>query len=144
MKTSTIIEVYKALKEAKLTKMESKEKFAVIKIMRSIKPIAEEWDAFMATVDEKLKGENHEAIVAMIQQWQKEGDNTTLTMEERKEVNEYIAKFNAERNELINAELAKEVEVSFERISEETFERFIDSNDMDVNVLTILSESICG
>lgn len=144
MKTSTIIEVYKALKEAKLTKMESKEKFAVIRIMRAVKPVAEEWDAFMATVDEKLKGENHEAIVAMIQQWQKEGDNTTLTMEERKEVNEYIAKFNAERNELINAELAKEVEVSFERISEETFERFIDSNDMDVNVLTMLSENICG
>lgn len=144
MKTSTIIEVYKALKEAKLTKMESKEKFAVIRIMRAVKPVAEEWDAFMATVDEKLKGENHEAIAAMIQQWQKEGDNTTLTMEERKEVNEYIAKFNAERNELINAELAKEVEVSFERISEETFERFIDSNDMDVNVLTMLSENICG
>lgn len=144
MKRSTIIEVYKALKEAKLTKMESKEKFAVIRIMRAVKPVAEEWDAFMATVDEKLKGENHEAIVAMIQQWQKEGDNTTLTMEERKEVNEYIAKFNAERNELINAELAKEVEVSFERISEETFERFIDSNDMDVNVLTMLSENICG
>ena len=136
MKTSAVIEVYKALKEAKLTKMESKEKFQVIKIMRSIKPVAEEWDAFMATVDEKLKGENHEAIVAMIQQWQREGDNTTLTMEERKKINEYIAKFNTERNELINAELAKEVEVSFER--------FVDSNDMDVNVLTMLSENICG
>lgn len=143
MKTSAVIEVYKALKEAKLTKMESKEKFQIIKIMRAVKPVAEEWDAFMATVDEKLKGENHETIVAMIQQWQREGDNTTLTMEERKEVNEYIAKFNAERNELINAELAKEVEVSFERISEEAFERFVDSNDMDVSVLTILSESIC-
>lgn len=143
MKTSAVIEVYKALKEAKLTKMESKEKFQIIKIMRAVKPVAEEWDAFMATVDEKLKGENHETIVAMIQQWQREGDNTTLTMEERKEVNEYIAKFNAERNELINAELAKEVEVSFERISEEAFERFVDSNDMDVSVLTTLSESIC-
>lgn len=144
MKTSTIIEVYKALKEAKLTKMESKEKFAVIRIMRAVKPVAEEWDAFLSTVDEKLRGECHEEMVAKIQQWQKEGEQTTLTMEERKEVNEYIAKFNAERNELINAELAKEVEVSFERISEEAFERFIDSNDMDVNVLTILSESICG
>ena len=144
MKTSTVIEVYKALKEAKLTKMESKEKFAVIRIMRAVKPVAEEWDAFLSTVDEKLRGEGHEEMVAKIQQWQKEGDNTTLTMEERKEVNEYIAKFNAERNELINAELAKEVEVSFERISEEAFERFVDSNDMDVNMLTMLSENICG
>lgn len=144
MKTSTIIEVYKALKEAKLTKMESKEKFAVIRIMRAVKPVAEEWDAFLSTVDEKLRGEGHEEMVAKIQQWQKEGEQTTLTEEERREVNAYIMRYNKEREELLHAELAKEVEVSFERISEEAFERFIDSNDMDVNVLTILSESICG
>lgn len=143
MKTSTIIEVYKALKEAKLTKMESKEKFQVIKIMRAVKPVAEEWDAFLSTVDEKLRGEGHEEMVAKIQQWQKEGEQTTLTEEERREVNAYIMRYNRERDELLHSELAKEVEVKFEPLTEEAFERFLDSNDMTVEVLGVLSEAIC-
>lgn len=143
MKTSTVIEVYKALKEAKLTKMESKEKFQVIKIMRAVKPVAEEWDAFIATVDEKLRGEGHEEMAAKIQQWQKEGEQTTLTEEERREVNAYIMRYNREREELLHSELAKEVEVKFEPLTEEAFERFLDSNDMTVEVLGLLSEAIC-
>lgn len=143
MKTSTIIEVYKALKEAKLTKMESKEKFQVIKIMREIKPTAEEWDSFISTVDEKLKGENHDEMAEKIKQWQKEGENTTLTLDERKEVNEYIAKYNAERNELVNAEMEKEVEVKYERISQEAFERLVDSNDLSVGVMEMLYGELC-
>lgn len=143
MKTSTVIEVYKALKEAKLTKMESKEKFAVIRIMRAVKPVAEEWDAFLSTVDEKLRGEGHEEMVAKIQQWQKEGEQTTLTEEERREVNAYIMRYNREREELLHSELAKEVEVKFEPLTEEAFERFLDSNDMTVEVLGLLSEAIC-
>ena len=142
MKISTIIEVYKALKEAKLTKMESKEKFAVIRIMRAVKPVAEEWDAFLSTVDEKLRGEGHEEMVAKIQQWQKEGEQTTLTEEERREVNAYIMRYNREREELLHSELAKEVEVKFEPLTEEAFERFLDSNDMTVEVLGLLSEAI--
>ena len=143
MKISTIIEVYKALKEAKLTKMESKEKFAVIRIMRAVKPVAEEWDAFLSTVDEKLRGEGHEEMVAKIQQWQKEGEQTTLTEEERREVNAYIMRYNREREELLHSELAKEVEVKFEPLTEEAFERFLDSNDMTIEVLGLLSEAIC-
>lgn len=143
MKTSTVIEVYKALKEAKLTKMESKEKFQVIKIMRAIRPVAEEWDAFISTVDEKLRGDGHEEMVAKIQQWQKEGEQTTLTEEERREVNAYIMRYNKERSELLSSELAKEVEVAFEPLTDEAFERFIDSNDMTVEVLGLLSEAIC-
>lgn len=143
MKTSIIIEVYKALKEAKLTKMESKEKFAVIRIMRAVKPVAEEWDAFLSTVDEKLRGEGHEEMVAKIQQWQKEGEQTTLTEEERREVNAYIMRYNREREELLHSELAKEVEVKFEPLTDEAFERFIGSNDMTVEVLGLLSEAIC-
>lgn len=143
MKISMIIEVYKALKEAKLTKMESKEKFAVIRIMRAVKPVAEEWDAFLSTVDEKLRGEGHEEMVGKIQQWQKEGEQTTLTEEERREVNAYIMRYNREREELLHSELAKDVEVKFEPLTDEAFERFLDSNDMTVEVLGLLSEAIC-
>lgn len=143
MKTSTIIEVYQLLNTAKLTKMESKEKFSVIKIMRAMKPVAEEWDSFVKTMDEKLKGDNHEEMLAKAQQWQKEGEKTTLSLDERMAVNEYFAKFNKDRTEMINSEQSKEVNIIFDKLTEEAFERLVDSNDFNVGQILALQEAIC-
>lgn len=143
MKTSTIIEVYQLLNSAKLTKMESKEKFQVIKIMRAMKPVAEEWDSFVKTIDEKLKGENHEEILAKAQQWQKEGDKTTLSLDERMAVNEYFSKFDHERRQLVASEQSKEVNIIFDKMTEEAFERLVDSNDFNVGQILALQEAIC-
>lgn len=143
MKTSTIIEVYQLLNTAKLTKMESKEKFQVIRIMRTMKPMAEEWDSFIKTMDEKLKGEHHEEMLAKAQQWQKEGEKTTLSLDERMAVNEYFAKFNKDRTEMITSEQSKEVNVLFDKLTEEGFEHLVDSNDFVVGQIVTLQEAIC-
>lgn len=143
MKTSTIIEVYQLLNTAKLTKMESKEKFQVIKIMRAMKSVAEEWDSFVKTMDEKLKGDNHEEMLAKAQQWQKEGEKTTLSLDERMAVNEYFSKFNKDRTEMITSEQSKEVNIIFDKLTEEAFERLVDSNDFNVGQIVALQEAIC-
>lgn len=143
MKTSTIIEIYSVLREAKLTKMESKEKFQVIRIMRAMKPVAEEWDSFVKTMDEKLRGENHEDMLAKAQQWQKEGEKTTLSLEERMAVNEYFGKLDRERRELIASEQSKEVNILFDKLTEEAFEHLVDSNDFVVGQILALQEAIC-
>lgn len=143
MKTSTIIEIYSVLREAKLTKMESKEKFFVIKIMRVLKPVAEEWDSFVKTMDEKLKGEHHEEMLSKAQQWQKEGEKTTLSLDERMAVNEYFGKLDKERRELIASEQSKEANVLFDKLTEEAFEHLVDSNDFNVGQIVALQEAIC-
>lgn len=143
MKTSTIIEVYQLLNTAKLTKMESKEKFQVIRIMRAMKPVAEEWDSFVKTMDEKLKGEHHEDMLAKAQQWQKEGEKTTLSLDERMAVNEYFGKLDRERRQLIASEQSKEVNILFDKLTEEAFERLVDSNDFVVGQILALQEAIC-
>lgn len=128
---------------AKLTKMESKEKFQVIKIMRAMKSVAEEWDSFVKTMDEKLKGDNHEEMLAKAQQWQKEGEKTTLSLDERMAVNEYFSKFNKDRTEMITSEQSKEVNIIFDKLTEEAFERLVDSNDFNVGQIVALQEAIC-
>lgn len=143
MKTSTIIEVYQLLNNAKLTKMESKEKFQIIRIMRAMKPVTEEWDSFVKTMDEKLKGEHHEEMLAKAQQWQKEGEKTTLSLDERMAVNEYFGKLDKERRELIASEQSKEANVLFDKLTEEAFERLMDSNDFNVGQILALQEAIC-
>ena len=143
MKTSTIIEVYQLLNNAKLTKMESKEKFEVIRIMRAMKPVAEEWDSFVKTMDEKLKGEHHEEMLAKAQQWQKEGEKTTLSLDERMAVNEYFGKLDRERRQLVASEQSKEVNMLFDKLTEEAFEHLVDSNDFVVGQILALQEAIC-
>lgn len=143
MKTSTIIEVYQLLNNAKMTKMESKEKFQIIRIMRAMKPVAEEWDSFVKTMDEKLRDDNHEEMLAKAQQWQKEGEKTTLSLDERMAVNEYFGKLDKERRELIASEQSKEVNILFDKLTEEAFEHLVDSNDFVVGQIVTLQEVIC-
>ena len=56
MTTNTVLSVYKLLNDSKLTKMEDKDKFIVIKAVRKLKPIAADFDDFQKDAQEKLKG----------------------------------------------------------------------------------------
>lgn len=131
-KTSEIVSVYKTLSESKLTKMETSDKAKVLKAMREMKPIAEEWDSFLKTVDEKIQKENHQEIMEKVAQWQKEGENTTLSEGERIEINKYLIEYQREKDTCINDELEKKVNLEFAKISESAFEKLVDSNDWEV------------
>lgn len=140
LKTSEIVSVYAILKDAKLTKMESTDKFKVLKVMRVMQPIADEWDSFIANVDKKLQKENHEEIIEKAKKWNSEGENTTLTNEEKIEINKYLFEFEQEKKSCLKDELEKEVELSFDKINESAFEKLIDSNDWEViKMLTLES-----
>lgn len=142
LKTKDIIGVYKVLSDAKLTKMESSDKFKVIKMMRAMRPIAEEWDSFLKTVDEKLKKDNHDNIIEKAQKWQQDGDKTTLTTEEKIEINKYLVEFHKEKEECIREELEKDANLEFDKINDLAFEKLIDSNDWEVGKIIELETII--
>lgn len=142
LKTSEIVSVYAILKDAKLTKMESNDKFKVLKAMRVMQPIADEWDSFIANVDKKLQKENHEEIIEKAKKWNSEGENTTLTNEEKIEINKYLFEFEQEKKSCLKDELEKEVELSFDKINESAFEKLIDSNDWEVIKMLALESVI--
>lgn len=142
MKTKQIIEAYATLKSAKLTQMSSEDKFKVIKIMSVLRPIATEWDEFIQTIDEKCKGENHDRFIKDAQQWQTEGETTSIPMTRRIEINNYFDKYNKERQRMIEKEQDKEVAVTFDKLSEKAFEKFIESNDFDIEKSTIIYDCI--
>lgn len=133
LKTSEIVVVYKLLSDAKLTKMESSDKFKVIKAMRAMRPTSDEWNEFLKTVDEKLKKDNHDEIIEKARKWQQDGENTTLTNDEKVEINTYLVNFEKEKQDCINDELKKNVTLEFEKLSESAFEKLMDSNDWKVN-----------
>lgn len=142
LKIEKIVSVYTILKDAKLTKMESADKFKVIKAIRPMQPIAEEWNNFISNVDKKLQKENHDEIIEKAQKWQREGEETTLSQEEKIEVNKYLLEYQKEKEACINDELEKEEELSFDKINDSAFEKLIDSNDWKVTEILLLESVI--
>ena len=132
LKTSDVVFAYNVLCKAKVTKMESSDKFKVIKMVRAMQPTADEWESFVKHVDEKLQKENHEEIIKKAQQWQQEGEKTTLTDAEKIKINKYLIEYQKEKDECMNDELEKIVSLSFDKINESAFEKLMDSNDWHV------------
>lgn len=138
--TDTVKSVYKLLNDSKLTKMEDKDKFIVIKAVRKFKPIAADFEDFKKDVQEKLKGENFEEMQKKALQWNEEGDKTTLTEDERKEVNMFFYEFNKNMEECLKEETERKHELEYEKLSEDAFGKFISSNDFKVDDIIKIQE----
>lgn len=138
--TDTVKSVYKLLNDSKLTKMEDKDKFIVIKAVRKFKPIAADFEDLKKDVQEKLKGENFEEMHKKALQWNEEGGKTTLTEDERKEVNMFFYEFNKNVEECLKEERERKHELEYEKLSEDAFGKFISSNDFKVDDIITIQE----
>lgn len=140
IKTEKVVSVYGVLAEAKITKMEDKDKFKVIKALKELKVVAKAFEDFRTDALEKLKGEEHDKMVERAQQWQREGDKTTLTEDERIEVNKYLTDYNTKVAECLKEEAEKENDITFEPLTEEALGKLVASNDWTVRQIMEIEE----
>lgn len=141
-KVDNIVSLYNILKEAKLTKLADADKYTIIKILRKLRPTAEKFEEDKKDASERLKPENWEDIIAKAQQWQKDGNETTLTEEDKKEINAVIIKYENSVRECIIEELNTEVEVDMPTISEAVFEKLMASNDWEAKTALFVADEI--
>lgn len=144
LKTQTVVAAFGHVNSAKLTKLEEKEKYQVIKIARRLKPVATAYEEFRQDAHEKLRPENFDEMQRKIIRWQEEGEKTTLTLDERKEINAFLTDFNRSLEQCLKEESEKEQELDYTPLSEEAFARFLASNDFDVSTAMLLSEVMMG
>lgn len=147
MKTSKIVSVYKTMNDSKLTKMEDADKFKVIKALRAIKPISEGYEEFVKLTYEKLKDDKMEEMQKKAQHWQEmqsQGKEVEYSFEERKELNEYFQNFNNTIEKLMKEEGDKENELTYDKLSEDAFGKYIASNDFNVSTIMDLQEVLVG
>ena len=109
MKLGEIVNVYNVLGEAKTSTLKVEEVLNILRVRKVMRPHVEEWNAFYRDVQEK------------IQQWE------DMSEEQRKEVNKSI-----------EAELAKDIEVEFEKLSEEGIAALIQENGFKVREIDLL------
>ena len=149
MKTEKIVNAYSLINPAKLSKMEDADKFKVIKAIRAMKPIAESFEGFIKDAREKLKDEKSEEMQERANKWnEKHGEtkrNSDIPAEDLKEleaINAYFAKYGTKVNECVKEEADKEHELSFDKLTEDAFCKFIASNDFDVKSIVELQDTL--
>ena len=143
IKTSVLCGAFAILRDAKLSKCEDADKFKVIKLLRKLKGICTEFEDFQKDAMERLKGDNHDEMVELAQEWQKDGENTKLSEEVRKNINEYFGKYNSDVLKCIDEEANKENELEFDGFTDDGFEKLMASNDWTAAQALDLSELLC-
>ena len=148
MKTIEITNIYAVLNEAKLTKMDDADKFKVIKALRVIKPVAKGYEDFVEDVKNKLKGDDHDKMTEKAQAWNKDNQGkkvNELTQEQIDElntINTYFAEYNKRVETCLKEEAEKEVELTFDKLSEEAFSKLVASNDWTCGQIMALSDAV--
>lgn len=130
-----VVEAYKVLGEAKVTKLEESEVIKVVKARKVMRPIADEYEAFLKDCQEKFKPENWDKIQGNLQKWQQEGEKTTLTEEERIEVNKAVIGYQVKIDKAVKDELGKEVEVNIEALKEDSATKLLVENGWELKKL---------
>lgn len=144
MTTGQISNLYAVLNGLKLTKLDGKEKYAVVKMMYKMKPIAEAFDEFRKEYPQKVKPQGWEDIEEDYRKWkEEEKDNKcslaeeTVNMLKRMEY-EYLSSIQLG----INEEAAQEKDIEIEYLTEEVFEKILGSNDLDCNTSMFLADCL--
>jgi len=139
LRTDVIAGAYAVLNGTKLEKMTGTQKIAVVKLLKVFKTVAKDFEDFRNDALEKMKGEEHEDMLAKAQKWQREKEDTTLTEEERVAVNTYLLKYDADVRAAVNDEAEKTHEIEFTPLTEETFAALAESaTDITTGQLTDL------
>lgn len=150
MKTTTgkVSEAYTLLDSAKYSKMESKERIALIKAMRAMKKVAEDFNGFRQDAVKRLMPDNFEDIANRINEFNAMSQQERVAAVEKPEYADALranAKFNADVESCIAEETAKEIELAFEPLAADAFVNLLDSNpEWTAGQAMLAEDMLCG
>lgn len=138
MKTIEIVEAYKILGQAKYQKMSDDGKIKVWKITRQLRPIALQFEEEQNDAKEKLiPSEDFMQKLQKAQQYELSLKNKdiipNISKEEYEKFIQEFIKYNNVINDALKEISEKEVNLIFEKISEEEFGKLMASNDWSMD-----------
>jgi hypothetical protein len=128
--TKNCIELANLIKDAKFTKVEKGDKLPAIELSMEVDAIKEEYEKLIKKVQEEIKPEGFDEMVAESKEWDK------LTNERKLELNTVFAKYEEDLQAELVPFLDREREVGL--ISRTTCVDIIDSNDFTVEQMKIV------
>lgn len=135
MKTTVdkIVKAYAKLGDVKVTTLEDKEVMKVIRMRKAMRPVSEDFNAFLEDVKTKFKPEGFEETVRKAQEgWDKMSDS------EKRAANELVTGYNRKVDEAVKEEADREVEIEFETLSEDSLTKLMKENSLTVAEMEML------
>lgn len=127
------LQAQQVLAPAKLTKIEAAtDKLKVVKILRQLDKVREEFDETRKSLIEKCKGEKHDEYQKKLDKWQQEEQakkEISLSEEERIELNVYFQKYNKDVQEALDKEAKENTEIDADKLTAEIADGIIKSNE---------------
>lgn len=146
IKTEKLVSVYALLKGAKLGNIEDEQKIKLVKSVKAIKKVATAFDDFKNDCLEAMKGAEHDDKVKQAQEWQQqeqEGKEVTLSIDERKALNEYFNKYQQLVTDAVKEEAGKDNEVDIRTITEDSLTKLATANDWTIEQIIEVEEIVC-
>lgn len=129
MKLKEAVSIYKVLGEAKVSSLEESEIVKIVKIRKALRQYAEEYDAFLKDAQEKFKPENFEQLQEKLQKWNE------LSEEEKINTNKEVKIYEIKINLAVGEELEKEIDITLEKLTEESLTKLLKHNDWQLGKL---------
>lgn len=122
-----------------LTKMASADKAKYLKARKQIKKAVADYDDLYKDAAEKLKPEGFDELQEKVQ------TRTAMTSEEVRAYTRAIKQYNADLEATTGESGDAEVELTYDRLTEEAFLKLVDSNDkLTVDQIEMLEEVLCA
>lgn len=135
MKLKEIVSAYKILGEAKVTKLEESEVIKIVKARKEMRKYSDDYEAFLKDVQEKFKPEDWDGVQQKIQQWQQEGEKTTLSESERINLNKVVIEYQQKIDKAVKEELEKEINITIEKLKEDSLTKLMIENGWELKKL---------
>lgn len=129
MRIEKIVNAYKALGEAKVTKLDEGEVIKIVKARKAMRPYAEEYEAFLKDAQEKLKGEGFDELQAKVQKW------AELTDEEKIAVNKELGEYQRKIDKTVKEELEREADIEVDKLEDASLTKLVQENGWEMKKL---------
>lgn len=127
-----VVECYNVLDKTKATKLEVADVIKILDARKAMRPTATNYDAFLKDCQEKFKPEDWDNIQKDLQQWQNEGENTTLSEERRIELNKAVIGYQNNINKALKSELEREIELNIEPLGKDARAKLMVENGWSI------------
>lgn len=140
MRTNDLIEAYNILNVAKYNKLEDSDKIKIWKIVRVLKPIVTKFQEDMKDASEKFmqEFENFQENLQKARQYEtaENKEEAEMTEDQYKAFIVDFISYNRLVNNTANDLASEEVNVDFEKLSEDAFGKLMASNDWTIEQTT--------
>lgn len=138
MTKNTAIVAYRLVSEAKLAKLDTQDKFVVIRAIGKLKPTATAFDDFLKEARERLKPDGWAEIEKKAQGY------ADMDAAAKAEIDKAISAYNKVVADCAEKELQEPFEGEYERLTEEQFGKLMDSNpEWSVQQILAVQEALC-